>query len=301
MRSKECCVETEKQDSGLSIFKDVAGVLAVAGVALYALAYFIQTSFYSQFNVTPDEVGVDKVSAVLRILPLLFFAALIAVMGAGAFLYFGGLVAGFLPDRVQNRIHPALFLSVLAVVILILLQVLVFDKDSPGMQVEQSGYVSATWAVVIWSLIAVLVWLTIKRYATARAAALATAVALVLAIGITMYDWVNLAAVRLHDSGLVAMRLEWVGIPVNYLNVHWIDSDQRPSSIVETNVNGLRYPARLLILLNESTTAYTLYDCRTELTYIVPLSDVVVEPARQVNMAGLSVQDWMKQVGGCPA
>ena len=289
-----------KTDSGWSVFKDVGGALTVGAVVLYALAYFIQYVFYEQFGVTPDEVGVDKVAALLRLVPLILLAGTVGTVGAFVLIFVAGLLAGFIPERIRDRLNLPLYFAAFAVGAAIAYQALVVDGAHGSAHTQASVYMSAVWALVTWSWISVLMWFVVERYATRRAAALATAITLIVVVTFTMMSWVSDAAARLHQTGVAAQRLAWIGIPIGYVDVHWIDAARRPSSIVETTDAGLRYPARLLILLNQTTSNYTFYDCHTEHAYIVSASDVVVDPA--ISPVGqVTAVDWLHQAAGCAA
>lgn len=56
------------------------GCVAVAAVVGYAFAYQLYDTFYESFGLTPEQAGVDRVGALLRVTPAMF------ILGVGVFV-----------------------------------------------------------------------------------------------------------------------------------------------------------------------------------------------------------------------
>jgi hypothetical protein len=293
---------------GWRALRDAGSLLAVAAISLYGVAYFTQYSFYETFGVTPDEVGIDKVSALLRLLPLMFTIGLailvvaVAFMGLGIWIR-GRYVAAF--DRwpqlaewfpiLRRDFPPVVILALVAVAALVFLDWLIIPSMGPGPDVvEFRQSVDLGWLILWTSAIVTVQWLVVRRFWDSRVAAVIATFVAVCAAGLCLYSWIGAGAQTLHSTGTPTHRLFFVGINPRAVTARWYDPIRRPSGISEPSSGDPNSSPHLLIQLNHSASAYTLYDCATQMTYIVSNGDVDVEEVRAPHdLSDEAAREWV--------
>jgi hypothetical protein len=278
---------------GWRALRDAGSLLAVAAISLYAVAYFTQYSFYEPFGVTPDEVGIDKVSALLRLLPLMFTVGLailvvtVAFMGLGIWIrdsYVATFdkyprLAEWFPD-LRRDFPPMTFLVLVVVGALLLLDLLIIPNMGLGPDTDDLRNLSKlVWVILCMGGIVTVPWLIVRRFWNSRVAATIATFVAVCVTGLGLYAWVGAGAQTLYSTGIPAQRLYFVGINIHDVTARWYEPAHKPSGISEPASVDPKAPPHLLIQLNHSTTAYTLYDCATRRTFIVSNGDVDVEDA----------------------
>ena len=98
--------------------------------------------FYRRFNVTPGEVGVDKVSALLRLIPLTFFFAMVMTADVAGLIGVVVIVKVRIPEKIRSRINPVFGVVLAALILMIFYQSVVVKDQSSAMRIRDSGYVA---------------------------------------------------------------------------------------------------------------------------------------------------------------
>ena len=275
--------------------QDIAAVLALTTVLAYGIAYYLQYSFYREFRLTPDQVGVDRLSALLRIAPLIVtVAGVTAVLGL-TILRVGSDLLGIIAViwRVHRR-HPWRVRTIYFFVLVLLWWAAGEFLDGSSF----FGYGAKLAIGVLAFFLAVMLmdwndWPWLHR----RHVVVGSILALIAAGSVSLGNWIADGAKDLAASGNYARRFGAIGIPVDYAAVRWIDPIRKPASIVEQSASDPVKPPRLLVILNQSATTYAFYDCRTGQSHVIPVTDVVIERVREPR--GLDRSDWLRKGTGC--
>lgn len=285
--SEENAADDEAEAAGQSsptrraIASDLGG-LAVFGSAVgYALGYAGQDSFFGAFGLTPDQVGIDKLTGLLRFTPLA------VLFGLGLpFLFILVVCVGSMLDLHRPRWWPAglpiaLIVPVLAVLVLVLISFFVKLPSDPVFDAGRS--ILACWIVVSG------VWLLVSMSGHARMAPYAAATAAVIVGMFALYIWMPTGATTLRDTGMLRERLNLIGIRSGYVDVRWHDPKRQPPELKANPPSRVIAPPpqtalpRLLVVLNQSGGTFTLWDCVARRIYTVHDADaevVRILPAR---------------------
>lgn len=281
---------------------DLGAVVVLGSAAAYALGWAAQDAFFGAFGLTPDEVGVDKLAALLRILPLaVIFAVGLAVVFTFA-IAFGGLIY----DSLARACEPApswlrRFAAwlrgrvPLLVAVPIVGAALVAAMALMGMWPRDAAADAGITVLICWMLTA-MVWLVFRDVWGKRTASAAAAAAVVVLAGMLLYGWLPTGADALRSSGVLPERLNVVGIRSGYVDVRWFDSGRRPPELIDNPAGAAIAPPpqtslpRLLIVLNQSGGTYTLWDCVAARIYTVRDNEAAV--VRIVPLPGDSVGAW---------
>jgi hypothetical protein len=103
----------------LRVLQDVTGAVAVVAAVSYGLAYYWQYSFFREFRLTPDQAGVDRIGALLRLSPTLVAASVALVLGGAiAFLVGNALWWVFVPTRWKAKIDKWWLVAVVMIALI---------------------------------------------------------------------------------------------------------------------------------------------------------------------------------------
>ena len=277
------------------LFGDSAALLATAAAAAYAIAYYLQLSFYREFGLTPDQVGVDKTSALLRLIPAM--TVVVAVLGMFAALFQMALM-GF--RKLRHHTGPRRSAPLAAWT----LGVISFTFWTTSVV---RGAVPPPWPILLlYSLLmsipaALALFLVVEEmnptFVLPRPPA-RIGVCFVLAwtalSAIVVSGWVTVGAKDLASTGHLSRRFEILGIPLDYATISWLDQNKKPPSIAMQSASGTLLPqSELLVIIGQTSSSYTLYDCHTGIVHMVSASDVVVERAKEP--PGEDRQNWIDE------
>ncbi|WP_329072565.1 hypothetical protein [Amycolatopsis sp. NBC_01480] len=283
--------EDTRPRAGRTGFAADLGAVAVFGsAAAYALGYAAQDSFFSAFGLNPDEVGIDKLSALLRIVPLAsifgFCLVLLFTMGIGV----GNLIHKKLPERLSARWPVAVTAPVLGVGLVI---VMAIDQSLPDLPVISAGVnVLCCW------LGTAVVWMVFRAVWGLRAASAAAAAAVVILATVILYEWIPSGAQFLRASGQASVRLDLIGIRSGWVDVRWHDPRRRPPELAANPPGYAIMPPpqvqlpRLLVVLNQSGGVSTLWDCAASRIYTVRDADADVVHILPGRANGTLIAAW---------
>lgn len=258
----------------LRVLQDVTGSVAVVAAVSYGLAYYWQNSFYQEFRLTPDQAGVDRIGALLRLSPTLFVVGVALVVGgAVAFLVGNVLWWVLVPTRWKTKINKW---WLVAAVMIAMAGTLAWSLAVDTSRYDPSGNAARTGALrqlAIGLAFTGFVFILMRRQAP-RATLAALAVTVLVLFASTVGTWVGADARYLADTGTASDRLTALGIPVDYAVVRWNDPQRTPESIrtrkPATSEMGTQVPV-VLVVHNQSPTGYVfLTATRTGCTSSTP-------------------------------
>ncbi|HYS35585.1 MAG TPA: hypothetical protein VEO01_08110 [Pseudonocardiaceae bacterium] len=285
--------------------EDMGKYLALLSVGAFALAYLFQDEFYGDFELTPEAVGIDRVDSILHLIPTIFLVFCILVAGYSLLSVLGAALLrfahrfGLLRKVLQSadKIEPwALFLVPPSIALLgfFLISVpSVFMNSSPPLAVGILTILSLTISLYI-ALTATLGKWGKLLFGAAMVAFLAMAAAGAID------DSVN----HLRITGRSSFVLTSIGIPVHYATVRWIVPSHKPDSIEDTPSDFLTKDERhILVIIAETSTSYTIFDCHTNTAHIVNADEVVVDPGYSLPghlPRGVDSNQWLQAGLDCP-
>jgi hypothetical protein len=273
--------------------QEVGGLLALIATAAYALAYLLQSVFYGHFGLTPDQVGVDKVGALLRLVPAIFIAVAVAALVLGVLVAISRALWSVLPLKAQVRVPFRAFVT-LPYVTLFMIGIVVSAVNSAD---DRVFFRVGGVGLAVMVPVAVVSFLhRVLRELVGAWARPAIVVALFMLVGLLGAIWVDTKADALQQDGLGSTTLSIIGIPVGYAAVHWVDPARRPPSVTEQPLTR-QEPPHIMVIIGESSTSYTLFDCATQVAYMVSSSDVVVD--RAYSWSAVNQDDWLHRGLNC--
>jgi hypothetical protein len=223
---------------------------------------------------TPDQVGIDKISALLRATPLIIIAACYLAFPVGFGVIFYSMLRKILVDdfKVSIKIAAVLIrtlLVVAAVAYWYLLAISVLDSML-GFYVSMGG------------ILAFIIGEAVRRLHAKATGVVAGIVVFLCAIGFGGSLWIADAADDLRDHGEVSSRLSLIGFKFSVAEVIWRDPKRSSQG-------------RALFVLNQNGDRFFLYDCVAKRVLSIGSSDGEVQRLVPPDNDG----DWIHRVTGC--
>lgn len=256
---------------------EVGGAGLLAAGAAYALGYSAQSGYYNAFGLTPEQAGVDRVSALLRITPLAALFGVLTVLVVAAMLAIGRWVQteflDWLPFAWSRRLPAYVVLPTLLLIPIVSLSV-----HAPDMYAGPDGstvgdyelWQNITAGALVWLLVA-WVWWIFSRILGQLAATAAAGITVIATACIALNMFATAPAQNLRDQGYPqsSIRLMMIGLPQSYAEVRWKRADRAPRDFVQ-------HPDRIYLVLGEKTGQYLLYDYCESVIYPVEAQDAYI-------------------------
>lgn len=240
---------------------ELGGVAVFATGAAYALGYSAQSAYYSLFGLTPEEVGVDKISALLRITPLAALFGFATTTAVAGMLWLGRMIYNMISDlfpRWKSKVPSYLLVSV--VLIIPLFWFADSENHSRGRYDQiavEHGYPPSDAILTVgllWLVLAVM-WWVFSKTAGEAVAGIATSVMVVAVACIALWEFVEAPTeIRATQPKIEqSARLALVGIPQAYAEVQWKNPSEAPEYMRQN-------PRRIYLLIGQNSGRYLLYE-----------------------------------------
>jgi hypothetical protein len=302
---------TSPKKSDWLVLGELGGFLLVIAAISYGLGYYVQYSFYAHFGVTPEEVGIDKTTGLLRLTPVIFTIGLVAIIVLASTMLCARVLFHYLPSEIRRRVPFWLFMpAVLFVLTMVGYETLVNGENPaysvPGDDSSAQLFKSGMYLFGMW-LFGVGVWYAARKSWGGKLAAILIAASLTMVTAYQLNVYVGDATESLTMYGRVTTTLPSVGIVVGLADVRWYDPARRPVALAASTPQqpvgdlaaSVNTPPHLLFILNSSAGRYLLWDCATKRSFVVSDANVDVEHVSIPVGLGAARNRWYLRATGC--
>lgn len=197
----------------------LGGCVAVAAVVGYAFAYQLHDTFYESFGLTPEQVGVDRVGALLRMTPAMFVIGVSAFVLAFVFVGTMAVLRSMVAQAVSWQVSARTYAVWAGVLLFAALMVAEWSRhqDGLGSIFPESATFQSSMAM---GMLLIGLYLLV-RWFTRRWAPLVVALAAIAVLGYQMSEAMSFGAWQLQRTGESSVALWLVGISPHYASVRW--------------------------------------------------------------------------------
>ncbi|MCP3800324.1 hypothetical protein NLX83_13755 [Allokutzneria sp. A3M-2-11 16] len=281
---------------------EIGSVAVFISALCYALAYYVQDGFYAQFRVTPEQVGIDRISALLRVTPVAFVVGFVALMVCCLSVTYAIAVSRAIEAKFKRRVSPLLLLPGGPLLYLGVAYAIDGLGITPVSLTGSSSFVGALLVGTLLSLVIAILWLAARRLELEKMAILLFIPAVILFSATMLKGWIEEGAANLRDHGIKSHRLILIGVSDALVEVRWRESARRPHSIFGDPSQGGQNSenSTLLLLLNEAGGRFYAYDCLGRRVHRLNEAEVDVErviPPPPTDKVG--GKRWIERSRGC--